>query len=45
MSDGYGACLLDSPEIVEDMIHQVHRRIHDPKYSVSLKIRLDDDIR
>nr|XP_042912080.1 tRNA-dihydrouridine(20a/20b) synthase [NAD(P)+]-like isoform X1 [Parasteatoda tepidariorum] len=45
MSDGYGACLLEKPEIVQDMIHQVRNRISDSRYTVSLKIRVHDDLR
>lgn len=45
LADGYGACLLDKPELLEDMIHQVRNRIPNPKYSVSMKIRIHDDIR
>ncbi|CAL1279190.1 unnamed protein product [Larinioides sclopetarius] len=45
LADGYGACLLNKPELVQDMIYQVRNRISDAKYTVSLKIRLHDDIR
>ncbi|GBL82518.1 tRNA-dihydrouridine(20a/20b) synthase [NAD(P)+]-like [Araneus ventricosus] len=45
LADGYGACLLSKPELVQDMIQQVRNRISDAKYTVSLKIRLHDDIR
>ncbi|KAG8198239.1 hypothetical protein JTE90_021496 [Oedothorax gibbosus] len=45
IADGYGACLLNKPEMVEDMIKQVKRRIPCTKYSVSLKIRIHQDLR
>lgn len=45
LADGYGACLIDKPELVKDMIYQVKNRVCDSKYSVSIKIRIHDDIR
>lgn len=45
IQDGYGACLLNTPEVVEDMIYQVRRRVLDSDYTISLKIRIHDDIR
>ncbi|XP_054721936.1 tRNA-dihydrouridine(20a/20b) synthase [NAD(P)+]-like isoform X2 [Uloborus diversus] len=45
LADGYGACLLDKPDLVHDMIYQVRNRLPDSKYSISLKIRIHDDIR
>ncbi|GIY01903.1 hypothetical protein CEXT_317921 [Caerostris extrusa] len=45
IQDGYGACLLNKPEIVHDMIQQVRNKITDTRFSVSLKIRLHDDLK
>ncbi|XP_078737998.1 tRNA-dihydrouridine(20a/20b) synthase [NAD(P)+]-like, partial [Lampetra fluviatilis] len=39
VSEGYGACLLDKPELVRDMVRQVRAQIPDPNFSVSIKIR------
>ncbi|GFY46380.1 hypothetical protein TNIN_430911 [Trichonephila inaurata madagascariensis] len=44
ISEGYGACFLKKPDLVHDMIKQVRNRITDTKYTVSLKIRLHNDI-
>lgn len=44
-SEGYGASLLNKPDLVHDMIQQVRNRITDTKYTISLKIRLHDDVR
>ncbi|GIY34522.1 hypothetical protein CDAR_554321 [Caerostris darwini] len=45
IQDGYGACLLNKPEIVHAMIQQVRNKITDTRFSVSLKIRLHDDLK
>ncbi|KFM56940.1 tRNA-dihydrouridine(20a/20b) synthase [NAD(P)+]-like protein, partial [Stegodyphus mimosarum] len=45
LSSGYGACLLEKPEVVHTMIQQVRNRISDPEYTVSLKIRMHENIR
>lgn len=43
MKDGYGADLLEKPELVHDMIYQVKNRTQKP-FTVSAKIRLLKDI-
>jgi len=42
MSDGYGAHLLTSPELIRDMVHQARERTHLP---ISIKIRVNSDLR
>uniref|UniRef100_A0A3B3T7L3 tRNA-dihydrouridine synthase n=1 Tax=Paramormyrops kingsleyae TaxID=1676925 RepID=A0A3B3T7L3_9TELE len=44
-AEGYGACLINEPELVRDMIRQVRSRVENPKYSVSIKIRIHKDLR
>lgn len=39
MSEGYGACLINKPDLVKDMVRQVRNQIEDPSYAVSIKIR------
>uniref|UniRef100_A0AAV2J4R5 tRNA-dihydrouridine(20a/20b) synthase [NAD(P)+]-like n=1 Tax=Knipowitschia caucasica TaxID=637954 RepID=A0AAV2J4R5_KNICA len=45
MSSGYGACLINKPELVKDMVRTVRDQVDEPNYSVSIKIRIHDDIR
>lgn len=44
MKDGYGADLLNKPELVHDLIYQIRNRIPKP-FTVSAKIRLLKDMR
>ncbi|XP_028624738.1 tRNA-dihydrouridine(20a/20b) synthase [NAD(P)+]-like isoform X2 [Grammomys surdaster] len=44
MADGYGACLINKPELVQDMVRQVRNRVESPRFSVSIKIRIHDDL-
>ncbi|KAM9311742.1 tRNA-dihydrouridine(20a/20b) synthase [NAD(P)+]-like [Gastrophryne carolinensis] len=44
MSEGYGACLINKPELVSDMVRQVRNRVDNPGFSVSIKIRIHSDI-
>ncbi|XP_078475728.1 LOW QUALITY PROTEIN: tRNA-dihydrouridine(20a/20b) synthase [NAD(P)+]-like [Lampetra planeri] len=44
VSEGYGACLLDKPELVRDMVRQVRAQIPDPNFSVSIKTRVHEDV-
>ncbi|XP_068132385.1 tRNA-dihydrouridine(20a/20b) synthase [NAD(P)+]-like [Hyperolius riggenbachi] len=44
MSEGYGACLINKPELVSDMVRQVRNRVENPRFSVSIKIRIHADI-
>lgn len=39
MAEGYGACLINKPELVQDMVRHVRNQINNPKFSVSIKIR------
>ncbi|XP_072257763.1 tRNA-dihydrouridine(20a/20b) synthase [NAD(P)+]-like [Pyxicephalus adspersus] len=44
MSEGYGACLINRPDLVSDMVRQVRNRVENPNFSVSIKIRIHADI-
>lgn len=39
MAEGYGACLINKPELVRDMVKQVRNQVENPRFSVSIKIR------
>lgn len=39
MAEGYGACLINKPELVRDMVKQVRNQVETPGFSVSIKIR------
>ena len=46
MQDGYGACLLQKPQLLAEMISAAKSRVHDSdNFTVSIKIRLHDDIK
>uniref|UniRef100_A0A8D0HPJ4 tRNA-dihydrouridine synthase n=1 Tax=Sphenodon punctatus TaxID=8508 RepID=A0A8D0HPJ4_SPHPU len=45
MTEGYGACLINKPELVRDMVRQVRNQIENPRFSVSIKIRIHDDLK
>lgn len=45
MAEGYGAHLLSDPELVRDMVHQTRNRLSDPDFTVSVKIRICEDVR
>lgn len=45
MAEGYGACLIRKPELVKDMINQVKSRVNNENFTVSIKIRIHNDIR
>lgn len=45
LQDGIGACLIDKPEFVADAVKQTRRKVTNSKFSVSVKIRIHDDIR
>lgn len=45
MAEGYGACLLGKPELLADMVHQARDRVPDPDFTVSIKIRIHNDMR
>ncbi|KAM5235952.1 tRNA-dihydrouridine(20a/20b) synthase [NAD(P)+]-like isoform 1-T1 [Ctenodactylus gundi] len=44
MAEGYGACLINKPELVQDMVKQVKNQVENPKFSVSIKIRIHDNL-
>lgn len=39
MAEGYGACLINKPELVRDMVRLVRNQVDNHNYSVSIKIR------
>eukprot|EP00088_Acartia_fossae_P037153 TRINITY_DN3832_c0_g1_i1.p1 TRINITY_DN3832_c0_g1~~TRINITY_DN3832_c0_g1_i1.p1 ORF type:complete len:306 (+),score=26.26 TRINITY_DN3832_c0_g1_i1:324-1241(+) len=45
LQEGIGACLIDNPEFVADAVKQTRRKVTNPKFSVSVKIRIHDDLR
>uniref|UniRef100_A0A8C8HA34 tRNA-dihydrouridine(20a/20b) synthase [NAD(P)+]-like n=1 Tax=Oncorhynchus tshawytscha TaxID=74940 RepID=A0A8C8HA34_ONCTS len=45
MSDGYGACLINKPELVKDMVRHVRNQVGNPNYTASIKIRIHKDLR
>ncbi|KAM6202285.1 uncharacterized protein ACDL77_011767 [Rhynchocyon petersi] len=44
MAEGYGACLINKPELIQDMVKQVRNQVEDPRFSVSIKIRIHNDL-
>ncbi|XP_034461223.1 B-cell receptor-associated protein 29-like isoform X2 [Hippoglossus hippoglossus] len=45
MSAGYGACLINKPELVKDMVRHVRNQVENPNYTTSIKIRIHKDLR
>lgn len=45
MAEGYGACLINKPELVRDMVRHVRNQIDNPGFSVSIKIRIHEDLK
>ncbi|XP_037836089.1 B-cell receptor-associated protein 29 isoform X2 [Kryptolebias marmoratus] len=45
MSAGYGACLINKPELVKDMVRHVRNQVENPNYTASIKIRIHKDLR
>ncbi|XP_061222257.1 tRNA-dihydrouridine(20a/20b) synthase [NAD(P)+]-like isoform X3 [Neopsephotus bourkii] len=45
MAEGYGACLINKPELVQDMVRHVRNQINKPRFSVSIKIRIHEDLK
>nr|XP_060635566.1 tRNA-dihydrouridine(20a/20b) synthase [NAD(P)+]-like [Anolis sagrei ordinatus] len=45
MAEGYGACLINKPELVQDMVKLVKNQVENPLFSVSIKIRIHDDLK
>jgi tRNA-dihydrouridine synthase 4 len=42
--EGIGACMMNKPEVIADVLKQTRNRISDPRFSVSVKIRIFLDI-
>ncbi|XP_063350351.1 uncharacterized protein LOC134641746 isoform X2 [Pelmatolapia mariae] len=45
MSAGYGACLINKPDLVKDMVRHVRNQVDNPNYTASIKIRIHKDLR
>lgn len=45
MSAGYGACLINKPELVKEMVRTVKDQVDNPNYTASIKIRIHKDLR
>nr|ACQ58097.1 tRNA-dihydrouridine synthase 4-like PP35 [Anoplopoma fimbria] len=45
MSAGFGACLINKPELVKDMVRHVRNQVDNPNYTASIKIRIHKDLR
>ncbi|KAJ8006762.1 hypothetical protein DPEC_G00110580 [Dallia pectoralis] len=45
MSEGYGACLINKPELVKDMVRHVRNQVVNPNYTISIKIRIHKQLR
>ncbi|XP_064606472.1 tRNA-dihydrouridine(20a/20b) synthase [NAD(P)+]-like isoform X2 [Liolophura sinensis] len=45
MGEGYGACLISKPELVQDVVRQARNRVNQQHFTVSIKIRIHEDIR
>ena len=45
MLEGYGACLINKPEMLRDVVLQTRNRIPSNDFTVSIKIRIHPDIR
>jgi len=44
LQDGIGACLINNPQFVSDVVKETRRKVQNPNFSVSVKIRIHDDI-
>ncbi|KAI6235498.1 TRNA-dihydrouridine(20a/20b) synthase [NAD(P)+]-like [Aphelenchoides besseyi] len=40
-SEGYGSKLLESPDVIADIVKQTRAKISDPDFSISVKIRIE----
>ncbi|XP_062611401.1 tRNA-dihydrouridine(20a/20b) synthase [NAD(P)+]-like [Saccostrea cucullata] len=45
IAEGYGACLIKKPELVRDMVNQTRSRVCNSDFTVSIKIRIHNDLR
>ncbi|XP_077194293.1 tRNA-dihydrouridine(20a/20b) synthase [NAD(P)+]-like isoform X2 [Paroedura picta] len=44
MAEGYGACLINRSEVVQEMVKHVRNQVENPMFSVSVKIRIHNDL-
>jgi len=42
--EGIGACLINNPQFVSEVVSRTRARVSDPKFSVSVKIRIHNDV-
>lgn len=42
--EGIGACLINNPQFICETVKQTRAKVTDPRFSVSVKIRIHDDI-
>ncbi|KAI4878064.1 hypothetical protein NFI96_011673, partial [Prochilodus magdalenae] len=45
MAEGYGACLINKPQLVKDMVRHVKNQVDKSNYAVSIKIRIHKDVK
>ena len=45
MQEGYGSCLLQNPQLVSEIVRTTRNRVEDQDFSVSIKIRIDEDLK
>ena len=45
MAEGYGACMINKSELLKDMVQQTRARVNNPDFTVSVKIRIHDNLR
>ena len=45
IGEGYGACMINQPEIVSDIVKRTRNSISDSDFTISIKIRIHKDYR
>lgn len=45
MQEGYGCAVLKKPDFIADIVKQTKERVRDENFSVSIKIRIFEDLR
>ena len=45
MAEGYGACMINKSELLKDMVQQTRARVNNSDFTVSVKIRIHDNLR
>ncbi|XP_034289506.1 tRNA-dihydrouridine(20a/20b) synthase [NAD(P)+]-like isoform X1 [Pantherophis guttatus] len=45
MAEGYGACLINKPQLIQEMVRSVRNQVENPTFSVSIKIRIHEDLK